>query len=154
MVFNISASSGVRTEEMMRKGATVVGLIDLLEQSGKRVELDLISGSRGNNCSIRNVVRVKESSAPVDIERLAFAIAHPGTHRRLSFSTWEQAPLEARQLCGIPNRGYGMPEDFSPVVDDKAIYIPSSSMEHFGTEAARVAWGTQQLAEQGVVFED
>ena len=47
-----------------------------------------------------------------------------------------------------------MPEDFSPEPDDKALYIPSSSMEHFGTEAARVAWVTQQLAEQGVVFED
>lgn len=153
MVFNISSSSGVSTGEMMRKGATVVGLIDLLEQAGKRVELDLVSGTRGSGHSIRTVLRVKESSAPVDIERLAFALANPASFRRVCFSLWEQAPFEARKACDIPG-GYGMPEDFAALVDDKAIYIGTSSLERSMSEAVRVAWVTQQLAEQGVVFED
>ena len=154
MVYNISASSGVSTGEMMRKGATVVGLIDLLEQAGKRVELDLVSGTRGSGHSIRTVLRVKESSAPVDIERLAFALANPASFRRVCFSLWEQAPFEARGACGIPSGGYGMPEDFAALVDDKAVYIGTSSLERSMSEAVRVAWVTEQLAAQGVVFED
>ena len=164
MVFNVSASSGVGTSEMMRKGATVVGLIDLLEQAGKRVELDLVAGSRGevrnSKHSIRVVVRVKESDAPVDIERLAFAMAHPATLRRLNFKIWEQAPVEARTACSIPTPskltagGYGKPEDFEAIVDDKAIYIGASSLYKSYDEAVRVAWVKEELAKQGVVFED
>ena len=154
MVFNISASSGVKTSEMMNKGAAIVGLIDLLEQAGKRVELDLVAGIRGKRgTSIRTQVRVKDASSPVDIERLAFAMAHGASFRRVVFSLLEQAPLEARQACSVPGN-YGIPEDFYLTDAADAVYIPTSSMEFFRSEASRVAWVTAELAARGVVLED
>ncbi len=150
IVFNISASSGVSTREMMDKGATIVGLIDLLEKSGKRVELDLVHGTCPRSTSIRAKVRVKESDAPLDIERIAFAIAHPASFRRIAFSIWEQAPAEARRACNIPG-GYGQCEDWA---EPDALYVPSSDMFNFRDDARRVAWVKEQLAAQGVEFED
>ena len=149
IVFNISASSGVESSEMLDKGATIVGLIDLLERSGKRVELDLVHGTRPNNISIRVRVRVKEANAPIDIERIAFALAHPASFRRIGFSIWEQAAPAARKACSIPG-GYGRCEDWA---EPDALYVPSSDMANFRDEARRVAWVTEQLTAQGVTFD-
>jgi len=152
IVFNISASGGVSTREMMDKGATIVGLIDLLEQSGKRVELDLVHGTKPNRTSIRGRVRVKESDAPLDIERIAFAIAHPASFRRIAFSIWELAPESARKECRVTaHGGYGQCEDWA---EPDALYVPSSDMYNFSDDAQRVAWVTKQLEAQGVEFTD
>ena len=128
-----------------------MGLIDLLEQSGKRVELDLVHGSRVSKASIRARVRVKDSNAPLDIERIAFAIAHPASFRRIAFSIWELPPQAIRQQCGVPNGGYGRCEDWA---EPDALYVPSSDMYNFCDDARRVAWVTEQLAAQGVEFAD
>ena len=154
IVYNISASSGVSTREMMDKGATIVGFIDLLERAGKRVELDLVAGIKARNgrTSVRTQVRVKEANTPVDIERIAFAIAHPASFRRIVFSLLEMAPALARKDCGIYLfKGYGMPEDWE-VAD--AFYIPASAIARLASEAGRIAWVKEQLAAQGVVFDE
>ena len=155
IVYNITASSKVTTDQMMRKGATVVGLIDLLERSGRRVELDLVTGSQSHNSdghSIQTSVRVKDAGASLDIERIAYAIAHPSSLRRLGFAIMELIPLEARRSCGIsPGNGYGMPKDWT--VED-AIYIPASDSRRFGTSAEQMIWIKEQLKAQGVTFED
>ena len=151
VVFNISATSNVRTSEIMKKGATVVGLIDLLERSGKRVELDLVCGATGGRGrEVRTQVRIKDAGAPLDIERIAFAIAHPASLRRLAFSIWELATPTTRGAAGIGG-GYGSPVRFT--VSD-GIYIDALDVHEFRSEAGRLAWVTEQLTAQGVVFED
>jgi len=154
VVYNIGTSNNISTAEMMRKGATVAGLIDLLERSGRRVELDLVTMCRGHygDHTIQTSVRVKNAGASLDIERIAYAIAHPSSFRRLTFAIWELAPPEARRACGISKgEGYGQPWDWT--VED-AIYIPASNSMDHRDSTQRIAWVKEQLKAQGVTFED
>ena len=151
IAFNITASGGVGTSEMIQKGSTIAALVDLLERSGRRVELILTCGTNPNKGhAIRITVRVKEAGDVLDIDRVAYALGHPSTLRRLGFSVWELAPANARKACNIrEGAGYGRCEDWD-IPDALMIRSSDSSSRN---EAGRLAFLRQTLEAQGVKWE-
>lgn len=102
LVVNTNASCMVTGKQMANYGAAIVGLIDRLENTGKRVHLDLIYSLWENRETLLTVGwNVKRSSEHVDLAAVAFSIGHPAAFRRIGFAMIERSPVE------IENYGYG-----------------------------------------------
>tara|TARA_R100000458_G_C8203819_1_gene193498 strand:- start:19 stop:855 length:837 start_codon:yes stop_codon:yes gene_type:complete len=109
---SFGASYMVSSEAIIRRGAAIVALIDQIEQSGKRVKLvcycsNLFSGARvGEETYDRLIytVTAKESDELLDLDRIAFTMAHPSMLRRCKFRVME---------CTFDNYipGYGAPSE-------------------------------------------
>lgn len=152
ILFNISASCGVDVETMYRRGAAVCALIDILEHYKIRCEVKLVAkinnsgwrrrGQQGDDMHAF-MCQVKKAEEPLDIDRMAFALCHAATFRRLMFSLMEEH---------IPDLspGYGYPdvhrEDGSINLDDSSLVIRR--------EQDMVPWLKHQLQTYGIEVED
>lgn len=146
---DLSASAAVTAEEMMKRGAVALALVDCLENAGRSCEIVFTACSHGGNSVIENIVMMKPAGAPVEMDSLAFAIAHPSSFRRIVFSAWEHESEGLRRNCGITcGGGYGMPA--TPSDCPAEIVVPKMR----GLDgAALVKWIEERLKEQGVSTE-
>lgn len=98
---NACVSGALQPEAIIARGVSVLVAVDLLESLGRRCEVIVSQatstvrhGGAGSTANLRldcNVT-VKKAGQPLDIDRLAYAVAHPGWFRRLGFKFME--------LCG------------------------------------------------------
>lgn len=110
LVVNLWASGGTSANTFMQYGRGVLALIDQLENSGHRVELDVIfpTAPRGGYM-VCGGWKVKRASDPLDAAAIAFSIAHPAALRRFGFALIEYAPLMADD-----DGGYGHQTELTP----------------------------------------
>lgn len=103
--FNVSVHGGTATEAMMERGAAVAVLVDRLEAAGVRVEVM----AYGQGAPVWTMeVCVKPADAPLDMDRVAFALGHPGFFRRLFFGVQDAAGVAERTAMGaFAGGGYG-----------------------------------------------
>jgi hypothetical protein len=80
----------VDPQDIINRGAAVVALIDKIQSEGQRVELIAfchIAGRRNDRLIM--AVTVKRPEEPIDMDRVAFALAHPSMLRRAFFRVVE-----------------------------------------------------------------
>lgn len=101
---NQAVSGSVEAEAIAARGVVVLLAVDLLEACGTRCEVILSKGSvsSNHNGSVKDLqvdssVTVKRAGEAVDLDRLAFWIAHPAAFRRFGFRINEQNGLSP---CG------------------------------------------------------
>tara|TARA_Y100001951_G_C11296461_1_gene275990 strand:+ start:1049 stop:1873 length:825 start_codon:yes stop_codon:yes gene_type:complete len=97
-------------------GAAICLLIQELENKNRPVRLNLVALQKGDKDDSKTTVQLKRAGEPLDIDKVAFALAHPAALRRIWFK-W----LEA---SGAPRKGfegYGTPCT-APEVHIPAIY--------------------------------
>lgn len=101
LAVSISCSGATSARAMQLYGAAVSAIIDRLEARHVRVELTAcwISGQVG--CSWI----VKRAEDPLDLNAIAFSLAHPGSYRRIGLAIMERSP----KIHDSP--GYGMPRN-------------------------------------------
>ena len=118
IVVNITANSNVSTEAIVNRGAAILALIDRIQATGQRVELVAEFHSRFGSDQCAMSVTVKRPEEPADLDRIAYAIAHPSMLRRSMFRAMEFT---------VPYRvsGYGSADDFTDRVSGKDVYIKS-----------------------------
>lgn len=136
--FNNWTHSGVKPEDMMLRGAAVVSLAETLERHGYSTELRIVGNSRAGETDFRYSIVFKRAGEPMDLDRAAFAIAHPAVMRRLCFAILEQhreAEPSYRGSYGYPLHQANDPTSGKP---GGAIYI-SASLGHETVESARKA---------------
>lgn len=94
IVVNGTASCMVNADQMANYGTALVGLIDRLENSGKRVHLDVVfvTYMPSNNGRLACGWNVKRASEAVDLSAVAFSIGHPAAFRRIGFALMERSP--------------------------------------------------------------
>lgn len=107
-VINMAASAGVNANSTLARGAVIAATIDALESAGNRCVVDVLN-SVSHTWRFTTVVRIKDAQDPLDMERLAFAVAHPSMLRRLTFGHYENEEAEARGMIGV-HWGYGTPQ--------------------------------------------
>lgn len=105
IVINNIASCGISTESIVRRGAVIAALVELLEYSHRKVEI--ISHTPFDNNIIEFRTVVKTANQPLDMSRLMFMSGHPANLRRLLFHCLEMNVPEHTK-CGA---GYGTPYD-------------------------------------------
>lgn len=113
---NISAG------EYTHFGIAVCEMIDALENSGTRVELNQLTraATGGDPRFVVTGWRVKEAAEPLDLSTVAFTYMHPAAHRRLQFQ------LRARLTNSTGGSTYIAPADF-PDAPDSALIIEGIS---------------------------
>lgn len=118
---NTAVSAGVSQEAIFARGAAILAAIDVIESTGKRVELWAVNGSLAcdGKKAHETYVLVKSADQHLDCDRLAFALCHASTHRRLCFSVFEKYGITA---------GSSYPHG---VTDREGVYTPEA--RRYGT---------------------
>lgn len=110
VVVNIATSARHSPDVLLMRGLLTAAIVDSLEHMGVRVTLDVISIQYSQE-AFGFQARVKDASQVLDIERVAFACAHPSTLRRIVFASMEGHTAKVRNKIGVENGRYGMPSD-------------------------------------------
>jgi hypothetical protein len=155
LVLNMSTSAGVSSASMMAKGAAVTALAELLEFAGHGVEIVVTDGMSGwgdGAFQAFNFITIKHADQPMDVNRMAVALAHPGMLRRLGFSVMEHWPLDVQRAIGVGG-GYGMPTDVEKE-EQGDVYVGRSFYGERQWESVpeTIKWVLAQLKAQGVVI--
>jgi hypothetical protein len=114
------ASGKIAAACFWRRGAAIVALCDVLENSGVRCEVVLgFENSplkRNENDISKHGITIKRAEDALDLDLMAFALCHPATLRRLSFAVREGLPRDWRRKFGfgIGVTGYGRTETYKP----------------------------------------
>lgn len=109
---------GVTIKDMMLRGAAVLSLAKRLEEQGISTELRIIGNTREGDGDRERTWRYsivyKKAGEYLDVDRAAYALAHPSAMRRLAFALLEQTKeLEADFRIGYGHPGYE-PNDTKP----------------------------------------
>jgi hypothetical protein len=148
IVADVCASSTISKETIYVRGAAVAALVAALEFAGRPCEV-IVAANTKNRIETR--VTVNRAGEPLQLDALAFGLAHPAMLRRLFFAVWETALRQLLKECGIyPNRGYGSVCETSGSRGD--VYLPparSAEPQWRSIESART-WVLQRLREHGV----
>jgi hypothetical protein len=146
IVVSASFSGGIAAEEIYNRGAAILAAIDLLEGAGVRVEVDLDMGTETGRRQFIRTIPLKAANDALDRDKLAFAICHPATLRRLIFRLHEQDGVDAFERMG--GCQYGHP--INPAPQDGAIVINALTMSNegeFRTMEQAQAFAERVLAE-------
>jgi hypothetical protein len=115
---NLSASASCEPEEFLLRGAVIAAVVDTLESLGDRVELLIGSSAKCTRTGVTYefVAPAKSPDQPLDLDRLAFFVAHPSALRRYGFSVYEQ----------LGRLGSGLPQPFAgdSDSDEKPLDVP------------------------------
>lgn len=114
LYLNFCVSARVRTNDLQKAGAIHAMMIDLLEKKGYRINLYIGEVSTCYGETIMNCVKVKTDREPLNLKKLAFAIANPSMLRRIGFKYTEVCESNT----DFTNNGYGRPvEDENRIKD-------------------------------------
>jgi hypothetical protein len=105
-----AVNAGMQASEIFRRGSTIVSLVDALEAGGVSTEVELRYTLRDGGYShhVQHRVTLKNTTEPLDIAAIAFAIAHPSSLRRVCFGVMERTSKRVRDAFGFWRRGgYG-----------------------------------------------
>jgi len=163
VVVSMSASCKVNADVLYQRGAVAVALVDALETCGTRVDVVVAhchsaSSNPDNLANTRALaVTVKGAEDAADVDRLAFALCHPATLRRLQFAYMETSyDATARARYEIGNHGnYGYTADL-PAADRGDVYLPAAKSwePQWSTPAAAAKWILETLQAQGLITSD
>jgi len=151
ILFSTGASGGVKAETIMRRGAAVLALVDMLETRGFRCEITgcapTVKGGHLDGRVIEYRWTVKRSDQRVPLSALAFGMAHPSMHRRVIFACREVEPPTVRRQWGF-ERNIGTSVDSlmrDEVIAGGGIYLPTlrayaPGYDAFTSDEAARAW--------------
>lgn len=93
-------------EDILNYGAVAAAVCEVLMSAGYGVEIVAVAGWRRNDGTydVSEVV-LKQSTEQLDVEDVAFGIAHPSMSRRFIFASGESRPHYDEIGC-MKNRGY------------------------------------------------
>lgn len=100
--YYIGNNCGTRAEDLEDAGIKILNVINRLELSGVRVNLDVVAmcTKSGSEWQIASV-NVKDYKEQLDIKKLCFPLAHPSMFRRFGFAWLERSTdMKADFSCG------------------------------------------------------
>lgn len=151
MKVSATTSSTISTDIIIRRGAAAAALVDSLESVGYRVEIVLVNTLARHTISV--VLKRHEES--LELDRIAFFLAHPDVQRRIIFSVEERESGEIRQAFGFHARaGYaaGGIVDL-PFADRGDIYLSKvydMEGDKFSSDENTLTWLGGELARHGI----
>ena len=115
IVINRAASSGIEGKAMIARGIALLSIVDELEIKGRSCEIWVVfhNEHQSHTDTMIHRIKVKEAGERMELDRMAFVLAHPAFHRALKFRLMEQEPI------GFPSYGTRKEGDYPD-----AVYIP------------------------------
>lgn len=145
---SIGFNRGIEADAIMRRGAAICALIDALENSGVRIALSVYHGTHCNrHASCSMFIDLKHHDQPLDLDRVAFCLAHPAMQRRLTFAWKECQDANFRWRLGINTEdSYGYSIDRPECLPAEALFLSAGSCDFDSDDKAR-AWLAKTIAE-------
>lgn len=123
LVVAIGAPGSISAQEIRARGSVAVALVDALESAGIRCEIVAAKSTRmERGTSWRGYITLKRPDEPLNIDRVAFALAHAGFFRRLIWNAYEITPNASN--LHMDRSGYGHTDDI-PKEERGDIYMPA-----------------------------
>ena len=123
IVANIDASGGIPTDVMVNRGVAVSALALALQTKGYAVTVDVVTGASNQRIRVADAT----SGSQLDLDRVVFALGHPGFFRHLTGFAYEGRKFN---LSG-GKWGRQHPTEYTGDVRDEAnLYI---GMVHYST---------------------
>lgn len=91
--YNASIPAEVETEDIIKVGSKMIAAVKSIESSGVRVNLFVGAIAKDGCKKYHNglILQVKKDSAPLDINKIAYPLAHPSFPRRHGFAFRERS---------------------------------------------------------------
>lgn len=145
LAIGIAANCGTNAQCMANYGLAVAWYVDELEAQGQSVEVIASIADEVHSTRVGISWLVKEAGQALNLEALAFSIAHPAAWRRLGFAVLERLPIRSQS-----NYGHSKDSKLSDLIDPSAGTIvlngimranqvaatPAAAMEHVGKQIA------------------
>jgi len=150
---DLAASGGVSSNMLEARGAAIVAAIELLEYAGYRCEVHvafMVAARYKANPIYICTALLKAYDQPIDLPRLAFALAHAASLRRIGFSALECAN---RTITVELEGNYGYPSTPpESMTSDTDVFMSSAGLHDTDWENPECAerWIIQQLETQGI----
>ena len=109
--YNSAILGEVSTQEIFNRGAITLCLIEILENLGFSVDLNIFTMSKSGNQVHYAKFKLKNNSERMNIQKLYFPLCHPSFLRRLVF--------KLRELT--PDISYGWTDGYGRTCDDRTI---------------------------------
>lgn len=163
IVVNGTFSGGMDQRIIKSRGAAVVAFIHALQLLDIPAELwgywAVDTHTRKHGMRKHEVwCRISRPGYEVDIERVAFMLAHPSMLRRIMFALWEREPSQIRRDFRFrPSGGYGGVREW-PASErgEHDLYLPGMTYGdgRWGSAAKAVEWILDELGKHGVELID
>lgn len=156
---SIGANGSFSADQLVRRGAALVGLVMALEESQHSVELWLDSTvlfkgrGKGNVAQFR--VLLKGANDTLNVSDVVMALGHPASLRVITFC--QRMNLDSTFTKGQCARfGGGMGASQDPIKDlpDGTIYLPALTFERYGADVIGDEWIRQTLTQLGLIGKD
>jgi hypothetical protein len=116
-------NASVSAERIMEDSIKFIQIVQAVEATGVRVNINLLSYSFMDNEGICVRMPIKKSSERFNISKMSFPLLHPGFFRRMIFRA-KETEMRVKNNWGF---GYGrsaMGNDYNPVVRKDEYFIP------------------------------
>lgn len=132
IAYDYGANGATPASDMLKRGATIAVLVDTLATLGLSVELTgettVKVGDKGTHTTL---VRLHDAREPLDINALAYAIAHPSMLRRLTFAVREMSKFTERTISAN-SHGRSIPITMAEEIEADVVI---NRIEHGGNGA-------------------
>jgi hypothetical protein len=108
--YDMTASCGTASGDLIKAGQKLLGAILELEAQGYRFNLWATQGYYDGNSADMLCVKIKNSNTPLDLKRMSFPLTHTGFFRVIGFDWYSRFP-EGTFRWGY---GHAMSYDFAP----------------------------------------
>lgn len=154
IMVNRGALGNRATSEIECRGIAIAAFIECLELSGKNVELSICfpaMDDRGNMTTL--IVKIKDFDQRLDIDKVAFMLAHPASHRCLKFRWIELLPTKFYKTI-IHNYGYTTDLNSDQQKEYDIYFSSIEAYFRYSSQETMEQWIENQLKKQGVTFKD
>jgi hypothetical protein len=131
LVVSTGFLSGCKAEQKIAKGVAIMALVGRLERAGQSVEVVSWKGVEATSGSLWSEVSVviKQPDQAMDLDVLAYVLAHPSFQRRHNFK-WIETISPANKAKRSYGMGHGrtaeLPDCEGSNVEEHAMYIKST----------------------------
>lgn len=153
IITTISGNCHLSAEQLEWRGTAAMALAECLEIAGFGTEIvrACVDRSQEENYCYLGLTTVKRADETLDLPRLAFAIAHPASFRRLDFRIIESIPGLCESSCGWG--GYGRAVDLPKEIIGGSDVIAigyDDNIDQIDSQESAFNWVLAQLKAQGV----
>jgi len=150
VLVNMSASSSVKAETLLKRGVAVTALVDVLHKLGVGIELwvEMPTARDGVNVGAKysQLVKMHDSSEMLDIDNLMYGMCHPSMLRRIGFALHEGSAWKHAKHTLSHNYGYPANVQCAEIVGADVVVGLTQDADAGGWQSNPVGWvlGTVQ----------
>ena len=97
--YDMVASSGTDSKDIIKAGQTLLGTVVEMERQGYRFNLYAVQTYSNNSSCDMLVVKVKDARQPLDLKRISFPLTHTGFFRVIGFDWYSKVPDGKYRSC-------------------------------------------------------